>query len=141
MHNRRPVVLVIPPSVFFADERVFCHLGILKVAAVLERDGFVVDVLDLSGIENYVEAVQEYLEVEKPTAIGFTTTTPQLPAVSTIIKAIRSAYPDLRIILGGPHCTLINAAVKYERKIAETGRAHAAMRKLEQLVDVIVAGD
>ena len=53
--DRQPVCLVIPPSAFLLDERVFTSLGILKVAAILEEAGFSVEVLDLSGIENYEE--------------------------------------------------------------------------------------
>ncbi len=47
------ICLITPPSVFLLDERVFMTLGILKVAAVLERAGVQVDMLDLSGVENY----------------------------------------------------------------------------------------
>lgn len=42
---------------FLLDEQVFMMLGILKVAAVLEQAGIVVDMLDLSGVENYEEVV------------------------------------------------------------------------------------
>ena len=53
---RLRICLVIPPSPFLLDERVFASLGILKVAAELEvfHD---VSVLDLSGVENYLDAV------------------------------------------------------------------------------------
>ena len=55
-----PVCLVIPPSVFLLDKRVFVSLGVLRVAAVLERAGHAVEVLDLSGIENYLDAVEDH---------------------------------------------------------------------------------
>jgi anaerobic magnesium-protoporphyrin IX monomethyl ester cyclase len=48
----QPVCLIIPPSAFLLDERVFVSLGILKVAAVLEQAGHDVEVLDCSGIVN-----------------------------------------------------------------------------------------
>ncbi|MHC4134464.1 MAG: hypothetical protein ACYS0K_05720 [Planctomycetota bacterium] len=47
----------IPPSVLLLDERVFTHLGILRVAAVLEQAGHEVEMLDLSGMENYETVV------------------------------------------------------------------------------------
>ena len=47
------ICLIIPPSLFLLDERVFMTLGILKVASVLERAGIAVEMLDLSGVENY----------------------------------------------------------------------------------------
>ena len=49
------VCLITPPSIFLLDERVFMTLGILKVAAVLEQAGVEVEMLDLSGVENYEE--------------------------------------------------------------------------------------
>ena len=64
-----PVCLVIPPSVFLLDKRVFVSLGVLRVAAVLERAGHAVEVLDLSGIENYLDAVEDPLvDADVPTA-------------------------------------------------------------------------
>ena len=47
------ICLITPPSVFLLDERVFMNLGILKVAAVLEKRGHSIEFLDLSGIQNY----------------------------------------------------------------------------------------
>src|SRR5438105_2908334 len=54
----KPIVTFItPPSLFLLDERVFPALGILKVAAVVERLGYPVEHLDLNGVVNYEEAV------------------------------------------------------------------------------------
>ena len=46
--KKRKICLVIPPSEFLLDDRVFPSLGVLKVAAVCEAAGHSVDVLDLS---------------------------------------------------------------------------------------------
>ena len=58
------ICLIIPPSPFLLDERVFMHIGILKVAAVLEQRGYGVDVLDLAGIENYKDVIREYIKIQ-----------------------------------------------------------------------------
>ena len=55
------ICLITPPSIFLLDERVFVNLGILKIAAVLERAGYPVEMLDLSGIENYQDAVRHHV--------------------------------------------------------------------------------
>src|SRR5256885_6534458 len=55
------ICLLIPPSIFILDERVFMTLGILKVAAVLEKVGVAVDMLDLSGADNYAAVGREYV--------------------------------------------------------------------------------
>jgi hypothetical protein len=57
----RRVGLVIPPSPFLLDERVFVSLGLLKVAAVLEQQGHAVSVVDLSGVQNFVSVFETYL--------------------------------------------------------------------------------
>lgn len=140
---RRRVGLIIPPSAFLLDERVFVSLGVLKIASVLEQQGHQVQVLDLSGIKNYIEALSVYIDSCSDDVIGMTSTTPQLPAVFEIAKAIRARRPDLKLVLGGPHVTLTYSAVKLERKLQRTerGRASAAARQLESMFDVLVSGD
>ncbi|MBI3019405.1 MAG: B12-binding domain-containing radical SAM protein [Deltaproteobacteria bacterium] len=136
------IVLIIPPSVFLLDERVFMSLGILKVAAVLEKCGHTVEVVDLSGVENYEEAITLHTATTQSHFFGLTATTPQLPAAFKIAKAIRSQNKNTKIILGGPHVTLVAAALKRERARAITnGRAHLAFESLKKQFDILVAGD
>src|SRR5947209_3580150 len=111
-----PVCLVIAPSGFLLDERVFMSLGVLRVAAVLEQHGIPVELLDLSGIENYEEVVR--LHAARSTAVryGVTATTPQMPAAVKIAAAVKSVRSGAVTMLGGPHVTLVSAAVKRERR-------------------------
>jgi radical SAM superfamily enzyme YgiQ (UPF0313 family) len=135
------ICLIIPPSLFLLDERVFMTLGILRVAAVLEAAGRRVEMLDLSGIENYEEVARLHARASPSRLFGLTATTPQMPAAVKIIQAIRSVRPEARFVLGGPHITLVNAAFKGERNRQTPGRAEGAMRRLAQMCDVLVAGD
>jgi anaerobic magnesium-protoporphyrin IX monomethyl ester cyclase len=136
-----PVLMITPPSVFLLDERVFMSLGLLKVAAVLEQAGWSVEVLDLSGIENFVDVVDQHIRSSTARVAAFTTTTPQLPAAVKIAERIRMVRPDMRIIVGGPHVTLVHAAVKLEQRSGRVGRAHLALARLEATFDVLVSGD
>jgi radical SAM superfamily enzyme YgiQ (UPF0313 family) len=135
------ICLIIPPSVFLLDERVFMSLGILKVAAVLEQEGIAVEILDLSGISNYEEVLSVHLRSNVTQCFGLTATTPQMPAVTKIQRTIRLARPSARIILGGPHVTLVHAAVKHEHKRGMVGRAARSMKQLSSMFDVLVTGD
>ncbi|MDA0335146.1 MAG: radical SAM protein [bacterium] len=135
------VVLVIPPSTFLLDDRVFPSLGILRVAAALEGQGQRVSVLDLSGISNYEDVVERYLSHRKATHVGITATTPQMPAALRIIKRVRQIAPGARVILGGPHTTLVTSARKLEEREGRRGRAHEAMAHLHTVSDVLVSGD
>src|SRR5438093_13764219 len=116
-------------------------LGILKVAAVLEQAGIQVEMLDLSGVENFKEVVRDHVRTSGVTCYGLTATTPQMPAATKIYNTIRSCNPKARIILGGPHVTLIHAAYKYEQKRGISGRAATAYRLLEEMFDVLIVGD
>lgn len=125
------VCLIIPPSAFLLDDRVFTSLGILRVAAVLEARGHEVDLLDLSGNKDYMTELDKY---EEDAVFGLTATTPQLPSAVTIAREIRKR--GHKTILGGPHVSLVNAAHK---KIGS--RATKALAELQQEFDVLVAGD
>ena len=135
------ITLIIPPSAFLLDERVFMSLGLLRVAAVLEQAGVAVEVLDLSGVANYLDALQTHLEEHATPVYGLTATTPQMPAASQIRDRIRTARPQARLILGGPHITLVNAAARMEKNHGRAGRGAKAMAALAAGFDVLVAGD
>ena len=141
-----PVCLIIPPSPFLLDERVFMSLGVLKVAAALERAGVAVEVLDLSGVKNFEAAVSAHLRQSSVSCYGITATSPQLPAavkIADLIMAAETTVPRrrYRVILGGPHVTLVWAAAKRETKLQIRGRAHRALNKLWLHFNVLVAGD
>lgn len=131
------ICLIVPPSIFLLDERVFMNLGVLKVAASLEQSGHRVEVLDLSGVENYEDVVRDHAAQTTSEVFGITATTPQMPAA----LKVRKALGDRRVILGGPHPTLVHAAWKGEQKRSIEGRAHKAMAHLRDNFNVIVAGD
>lgn len=133
----RPVCFITPPSPFLLDERVFVALGILKVAAVVEKTR-PVEHLDLNGVTNYVVAVKAHCRNTEANVFCITATTPQMPAALKIAKKIKEAFPwpGPRIVLGGPHPTLVNAARKGGSK-----RAESALLDLFPKFDVVVAGD
>ena len=138
----RSVCLITPPSAFLLDERVFVSLGVLKVAASLEAQNYRVNFLDLSGVENFLAPLEDYLTVCQDAAVGITTTTPQLPSVMRIAETIRRLRPDLKLILGGPHVTLVYSAKKLEAKRGiANGRGHRSAAQLEAAFDVLCSGD
>ena len=113
--TQKKICLITPPSPFLLDERVFMHLGILKIAAILEQRGYDIDMLDLSGVENYIDALDDYLKIKNHAQIiGITATTPQVPYAVEISKFLKNKVD--KVILGGPHVTLMNTAAKREKK-------------------------
>jgi anaerobic magnesium-protoporphyrin IX monomethyl ester cyclase len=134
------VCLIVPNSSFLIDELVFPSLGVLKVAAVLEAEHDV-RVLDLSGIANTEAAVlRDIAQHGAPDAYGITATMPQMPAAALIAQTLR-AHTDARLILGGPHVTLMHSSARLEGKRQQAGRATHAINQLLGLFDVLVCGD
>ena len=138
------ICLITPPSPFLLDERVFMHIGILKVASSLESQGYRVDFLDLSGVENYLEVMEDYSRKNTHIATyGLTASTPQVPFSVNIAKVIKKVNRKSKIILGGPHVTLMNTASKREIKkgLEKSNRATLDIEKLKTIFDVLVCGD
>lgn len=140
--NKNRICLITPPSPFLLDERVFLHLGILKVASSLEQNGYPVDFMDLSGIKNYLDVLESYDHTTCST-FGLTASTPQVPYAVEIARKLKELQPGCKIILGGPHCTLMNAAAKREKKknIQNRNRASKDIARLLAIFDVLVCGD
>ncbi|MDH7517018.1 MAG: radical SAM protein [Candidatus Thermoplasmatota archaeon] len=79
-------------------------LGLLYIARVLEEDGDKVTLFDFSA-ENFEE--QKIIKAMKKTDIvGITVLSFSLENVTKIIKTIRKTKPRIKVIIGGPHCTL-----------------------------------
>tara|TARA_R110000744_G_scaffold83267_1_gene163374 strand:+ start:603 stop:2072 length:1470 start_codon:yes stop_codon:yes gene_type:complete len=137
MSLENKICLITPPSPFLLDERVFMHIGILKIASVLEQEGYKIDFLDLAGVEEYEEVMEIYLQ-ENPGVytFGLTATTPQIPFSVNLARIIKEH--DRKVIVGGTHVSLMNSAKKKEK---EGGRATEDIEKLLEHFDVIVAGD
>jgi len=131
------ICLVIPPSAFLLDERVFPFLGIIKVAAVLENFGVYVEVLDLSGVSNYQEVVDKHATTSNIKLYGITATTAQIPAADKINSVLKNNFK--KTILGGTHVTLANAAAKRDTKLLT--RAKMELHRLKTKYDYLVIGD
>lgn len=116
-------------------------LGILRICAVLEAANIPVELLDLSGIENFKEALEFHARQTTAKTFGFTATTPQMPQAAALADLLLEVRPDAKIILGGPHPTLTYAACKKEQSRGIEGRGTRAMEQLTDVFDVVVCGD
>lgn len=113
--DRRPVLLVCPPSLFFKDDRQVPTLSHLYVAAALLGEGIPVEILDLPLVDRgvvdgdpaYLRAVEERLESGPDyQAMGVTALSPQMREVLEIGRRAKAVRPEMRTILGGAHPTL-----------------------------------
>jgi len=138
------ILYIIGRSSWLLDERVFPWLGILKVAAAFEEQGYRSTMLDLSGITNWKQVLKEFAANNKKQFdfIAYTATTPNVPEVVEVVSEARVLFPGTKQVLGGTHATSMNAATKNEIKRGVlNGRAKQSVDKLLTIFDILVCGD
>jgi anaerobic magnesium-protoporphyrin IX monomethyl ester cyclase len=108
MKNRKiSRVLLIRPAPLnrqFGGES-FLPLGIAYIAAVLEKNGYTVKVMDLvvqkTGNEEMYRMISEF----DPDVTGFSAVTPAVNGAYAMAKKLKEKNPEMITIIGGPHCT------------------------------------
>jgi len=104
-------LLIYPPpeSFFIKNTRVFYGLspplGILYVAKILENDGDSVTIFDFSA-----EPFDQHrlsTAVRLVDAVGITVMSSSFNEVKNLIDLIKQQCPDIPVLIGGPHCSLI----------------------------------
>lgn len=80
-------------------------MGLVIIAAVLEREGYQVSVVDANALKIEPESLTPY--VADADVVGLTAMTPTISAATSIARQLRQANPGLTIILGGAHATLL----------------------------------
>lgn len=127
-----------PPSEFLIDQRVFLSLGILSVATQLENKTNV-KFLDLSNESNYYSLITTFIKDNNLKIICLTATTPQIEIVYKFCKFIKAHF-NIKIILGGPHITLINSS-KEKGTLDIKNICNEHINELLKYIDTIVIGD
>ena len=92
------VTLINPDSPFLLDPKVMPNLGLLYISSYLKSRGVKVNFVDLAGEDKEIPVTGHY---------GITATTPQFPEAVKILKRIKSSNPDSKVLIGGPHATLM----------------------------------
>ena len=98
------ILLVNPP------QRTKCPqppLGLAMVAAVLEKNGDSVQILDLALLGMSDESLRIRIQQEKPDIVGITAMTPTINSALSVAKRVKEIDRDILVILGGSHATLL----------------------------------
>ncbi len=78
-------------------------LGLATIAAVLEKAGHKVRIIDSPTLELSFKEWLSIIKMEKPDLIGLSILTPLAPKAYASIKTLKEEMPDIPIIVGGPH--------------------------------------
>lgn len=91
--------------------------GLASIGAVLQRDGIQCKIIDgyaeNLAIQNIVDRVIEYF----PSAVGISMVTPVADIVHRIAKAIKERNRSIKVILGGPHPSILPDEVMADNNI------------------------
>ncbi len=84
-------------------------LGLMYIAAFLERAGVPVDILDANLSNKTSEEIALEAKRRKPEIVGLSAVTPTVKAAMKIMKSIRMVMPNVVGIIGGAHPTFLPA--------------------------------
>jgi radical SAM superfamily enzyme YgiQ (UPF0313 family) len=76
-------------------------LGLLYLAAILEKNNYSAKVLDAAALRLSLEDLRKRFEIEKSDIIGVTATTLSMPSLIETCRLAREALPQAKIIIGG----------------------------------------
>jgi anaerobic magnesium-protoporphyrin IX monomethyl ester cyclase len=97
--------LVQPPSSLLLEDKVMPPLGILYLAAWLEKHGHTANIIDLAGVDDWKYHLWKEKSKLECDVIGFTATTPQYGISQTINNYIHILGYDMPSVVGGIHAT------------------------------------
>lgn len=141
------VLLILPPALEIAygkyreaaklGAQPQTPLGICYIAAVLEKAGNEVKLVDsdieglsLSGL---LDVIREY----KPEVIGLTATTPVYSVANSLLIAIKNNFPEIITILGGFHITALPVQTMKECTAIDYGVYGEGEETIKELVKSI----
>lgn len=82
-------------------------LGLAYLAANLERGGHEVAILDAPALNLTSTDICKYMEERPYDLVGVTMLTPMYNRSVEVVKALRQAFPEITIVVGGPHPTIL----------------------------------
>jgi len=131
------VVLANPPYPEDVPQAVFIPLGISYLAAVLEREGFQVDVVDCQVAKFSQKDLEDKFKSLNPQIVGVTAATVTYFPALEVLKAAKVSVPNCVTLIGGPHVTVLDDRTFTDSKdvdIVVRGEGEQTMLELARLV-------
>src|SRR3989338_4516630 len=102
-----------PRSLIDENKQYWPPLGLAYIAAVLEKNGHIVKIIDRDillrknkmNFEKVDEATDEIIESVDSDMVGIGGTTPTISDVFYLARRLKSRRPNRMVVAGGPHVT------------------------------------
>jgi anaerobic magnesium-protoporphyrin IX monomethyl ester cyclase len=110
------IALVNPPP---PSPEAFVHyqnppVGLAYMAAVLEKNGYEVAVLDCPPFNMTHEGLKQEIHRLKPNIVGITSVTATFPSALLAARVAKETCPNAPVVLGGPHATFMDSQILSE---------------------------
>jgi radical SAM superfamily enzyme YgiQ (UPF0313 family) len=89
-------------------------LGLVSMAAYLERRGITTDIIDCYAHPDSTHMVRDYILEHRPSIVGFSTATANFLDGEEIGRMAKAVHPDVRVVFGGPHVSALREKVLEE---------------------------
>jgi len=112
-------------------------LGLAYIAAMLEQDNHMVEIIDC--VAENLDALQVVSQIEKssPEIVGISAFTPTIQEAQRLTKVIKSILPSVTVVLGGIHPTIFPEQVMQNREVdfVVVGEGEYTMRNLVKALE------
>ncbi len=89
------------------DYKMAPYLGLAYIAAVLERNGYIVKVVDMYAYRTTLNELKKIINDIKPGIVGLTARTCNILDAYNVAKLVKQLDEEILVVLGGAHCTAL----------------------------------
>ena len=122
----------------FTNESLVPSLGIASVAAYCRQHDISPFIIDMRLQHQTIESILNYISLNSPVLVGITAFTTEIASADMIASLIKEKYPDIPIVVGGPHSSQIPKETLDEFKnidIIVVGEGERALVELTELIN------
>jgi len=132
------ILLIDPPRALIGKgniwkvlKRNLPSLGLAYIAAYLEQCGHKVAIVDMKVEELSIDDLLTKIKQGAYQLIGITATTVQINSAMVIAKNIKHLFPDIKIVMGGPHPHVMAEEVLSSKHVDYVARGEGEITMLE----------